>query len=317
MGYLPNEVLAYRPPGINHTPAPGTGRHALQRWRYRDVSHYQRVEKDAGHAYENAPSCSCNHCAAGHPGRRGESLVHHRRNAQCNLQRDPTESCTARHQRIVDAGGEFRRPLVNSTGADNPDTNVGPPFGTTPELKGVYLESAKKRTEALAKVGSEFKTSCKVLGMPTNMVGPYAVEIMQTPTQINWAQEFLRETRRIYLDGRAHPNPEEAPPTFEGHSVARWEGNVLVVETTNIRQETTLGEYGHADDSLGHGPRMIIKERIFINDQGLLQVDGRVEDQDALVKPWQWAPLIFRRAPKGASSWSSSARTAITSRSIP
>ncbi|WP_460108383.1 hypothetical protein [Pseudomonas sp. H1_F01] len=190
-------------------------------------------------------------------------------------------------------------PLVNSTGADNPDTNVGPPFGTTPELKGVYLESAKKRTEALAKVGSEFKTSCKVLGMPTNMVGPYAVEIMQTPTQINWAQEFLRETRRIYLDGRAHPNPEEAPPTFEGHSVARWEGNVLVVETTNIRQETTLGEYGHADDSLGHGPRMIIKERIFINDQGLLQVDGRVEDQDALVKPWQWAPLIFRRAPKG------------------
>lgn len=190
-------------------------------------------------------------------------------------------------------------PLVNSTGADNPDTNVGPPFGSLPELKGVYLDSYKKRTAALAATGSEFKTSCKVLGMPTNMVGPYAVEIMQTPTQVNWAQEFLRETRRIYLDGRAHPNPEEAPPTFEGHSVAHWEGKVLVVETANIRQETTLGEYGHADDALGHGPRMVIKERIFINDQGLLQVDGRVEDPDALVKPWQWKSLTFRRAPKG------------------
>ena len=190
-------------------------------------------------------------------------------------------------------------PLVNSTGADNPDTNIGPPFGTTPELKGVYLESFNKRTEALAAVGSEFKTSCKVLGMPTNMIGPYAVEIMQTPTQINWAQEFLRETRRIYLDGRTPPNPEEAPPTFEGYSVARWEGNVLVVETTNIRQETTLSEYGLADDALGHGPRMIIKERIFINDKGLLQVDGMVEDPDALVKPWHWSSLTFRRAPKG------------------
>lgn len=190
-------------------------------------------------------------------------------------------------------------PLVNSTGADNPDTNIGPPFGSLPELKGVYLESFKKRSEALAAVGSEFKTSCKVLGMPTNMVGPYAVEIMQTPTQINWAQEFLRETRRIYLDGRAHPDPEAAPPTFEGHSTARWEGKVLVVETTHIRQETTLGEYGHADDALGHGPRMVIRERIFINDEGLLQVDGMVEDPDALVKPWRWSPLTFRRAPKG------------------
>ncbi|CAN1600904.1 hypothetical protein [Pseudomonas mediterranea] len=190
-------------------------------------------------------------------------------------------------------------PLVNSTGADNPDTNIGPPFGSLSELKGVYLESFKKRTEALAAVGSEFKTSCKVLGMPTNMVGPYAVEIMQTPTQLNWAQEFLRETRRIYLDGRAHPDPEAAPPTFEGHSTARWEGKVLVVETTHIRQETTLGEYGHAEDALGHGPRMVIRERIFINDEGLLQVDGMVEDPDALVKPWRWSPLTFRRAPKG------------------
>ncbi|MEO8723679.1 MAG: hypothetical protein ABI395_09200 [Sphingobium sp.] len=187
---------------------------------------------------------------------------------------------------------------INSTGADATPSGIGPPFGSMPTLKGKYLESFQKRKKMLEGVGSEFKTSCKVLGMPTVMVGPYAVEVMQTPTQINWAQEYLRETRRFYLDGRSHPDSEENPPTFEGHSTGRWEGDTLVVETVNIRQETTLGESGHADDALGHSPKLRIVERIHLIPGDKLQVDGTVEDADSLIKPWHYT-LAFSRAPKG------------------
>ena len=38
--------------------------------------------------------------------------------------------------------------------------------------------------------------------------------------------------RHIYLDGRAHPSPWT--PTPAGHSVGRYEGNTLVVETTGF-----------------------------------------------------------------------------------
>ncbi|RIV82580.1 hypothetical protein D2V17_14785 [Aurantiacibacter xanthus] len=187
---------------------------------------------------------------------------------------------------------------VTYTGADDVPSSEGPPFGVRPDLKGKYLESYNQRIARNAELGIEFKTSCKILGMPTIMIGPYAVEILQTANQINWAQEFLRETRRIYLDGRDHPDPDEVPATFEGYSTGHWEGAVLVVETSNIRGETTLGEYGHAEDALGHSEQLAFTERMFINAEGLLQVDGVARDPAALVRPWEWA-LTFRRAPAG------------------
>ena len=200
------------------------------------------------------------------------------------------------------APGAGLDPSSRATGSEG-DDSLGeapePLFGTLPEYKGVYLESFKKRNEALSKLGVGFKSTCKLLGMPTMMSSLYAVEILQTPKQINWSQELYKETRRIYLDGRSHPDPEEVPPTFSGSSIGHWEGDVLVVETKHVRQETTLGEFAQAEDAMGHSPLMTIKERIFINGDGMLQVDTVVEDPKALAKPWKLDPIILMRAPKG------------------
>lgn len=185
---------------------------------------------------------------------------------------------------------------VTYTGADDVPAAAGPPFGSVPELKGKYLESYQKRKKKNESLGIEFKTSCKILGMPTVMVGPYAVEILQTPAQINWTQEFLHETRRIYLDGRTSPSAEELPATFEGYSTGKWDGDTLVVETVNIRQETTLGEYSHSEDALGHSEKLRFVERMRIDKDGLLKVEATAEDPDALVRPWHYT-LTFRRAP--------------------
>lgn len=185
-----------------------------------------------------------------------------------------------------------------STGASEEPGETKPPFGSMPEFKGVYLESFQKRSQALKGSGGEFLGTCQPQGMPGIMIGPYAIEIMQTSKQINWTQEFLQETRRIYIDGRKHPDPSKNPPTFAGYSVGRWEGSTLVVDTINIRPETVLGEYGRTADGLGHSERLHIHERFFINKEGVLQVDATLTDPDALVKPWKYS-LTYRRAPKG------------------
>jgi hypothetical protein len=56
-------------------------------------------------------------------------------------------------------------------------------------------------------------------------------EIMAVRTRLRWQAP----ERTIWMDGREHP-PEYAAHTWQGFSTGRWEGNVLVVETTHMKQ---------------------------------------------------------------------------------
>ena len=53
-------------------------------------------------------------------------------------------------------------------------------------------------------------------------------------TSVRMYLSIFENERVIWMDGRAHP-PPEAPHTWMGFSTGRWEGNVLVVETTHIK----------------------------------------------------------------------------------
>lgn len=169
-------------------------------------------------------------------------------------------------------------------------------FPSKPELKGKYLADYEQREQTLARAGIASKMSCSPLGVPALMVAPYANEILQTSKQMNWFQEFPGETRRIYLDGRPHPDPEEYPASLTGHSTGRWDGDTLVAETVNIRTDTTLDEDERSERGLGHSEKMRIVERMRLIGVDRLQIDTTVEDPEALVRPWQYT-LTFNRHP--------------------
>jgi hypothetical protein len=169
-------------------------------------------------------------------------------------------------------------------------------FDTRPQLKGPYLREYQERREADRKAGRDFMVTCKPNGMPALTAGPYADEILQNETQINWFQEFPGETWRIYLDGRPHPNPAEYPATLTGHSTGKWEGDTLVVDTVNIRTDTLLFGQGRSTNHLGHSDQMHIVQRIHLLDKDHLQIKGTVEDPQALVTPWQYT-LTYHRHP--------------------
>ncbi len=74
--------------------------------------------------------------------------------------------------------------------------------------------------------------NCIPNGMPGIMRTPYPIEFIYSPGRVNILIETYSQTRRIYVDGRALP--EDPDPFFNGHSVGRWEGDTLVVDTVGI-----------------------------------------------------------------------------------
>ncbi len=50
--------------------------------------------------------------------------------------------------------------------------------------------------------------------------------------------------RVIYTDGRSHPKPEDLRPTYLGHSIGRWEGDTLVVDSVGFNEKIwVIGSY--------------------------------------------------------------------------
>ena len=62
---------------------------------------------------------------------------------------------------------------------------------------------------------------------------------MQSPGYVTIVNEMIHESRIVPLDGRPHPGP--AIRSHLGDSRGRWEGDTLVVETTNFVDRTGLG----------------------------------------------------------------------------
>ena len=78
-------------------------------------------------------------------------------------------------------------------------------------------------------------TFCADYGVPAMMSlpGSYPIEFIQKGDQLTIIFEVNNETRRIYIGDRQLP-PERRLPSRAGYSAGHWEGDVLVVETTDL-----------------------------------------------------------------------------------
>ena len=74
---------------------------------------------------------------------------------------------------------------------------------------------------------------CEPWGLSRQMFSPHQLEIRglgSDRVELHYGEWDARRT--VYLDGRAHPRGQA--PTRLGHSVGRWDGDTLVIETTGI-----------------------------------------------------------------------------------
>jgi hypothetical protein len=86
---------------------------------------------------------------------------------------------------------------------------------------------------------------CIPAGMPSIALGgaDYPVEILETTNQITILMELHQQVRRISLDWQ---HPGDIFPQRNGHSIGRWEGDVLIVDTIGIRA-VPFGAVPHSD----------------------------------------------------------------------
>ena len=87
---------------------------------------------------------------------------------------------------------------------------------------------------------------CYLPGVPRAMYMPFPFQILQTPTHTSIVYEFDHATRLIYTNGTKHPGPLDF---WMGDSRGRWEGDTLVVDVTNLGDQTWFDNAGnyHSD----------------------------------------------------------------------
>ena len=139
-------------------------------------------------------------------------------------------------------------------------------------------------------------SACLPPGMPRLMSMPYPMGITQNRTQVNIYSEWMEQLRRIFIDGR--PHPEELDPSFIGHSIGQFEGQVLVVDTIGLRGDTLI------DVGMPHSARMRVRERIWLADSDTLRDQITLIDPQAFTQDWATIKT-FRRAPTDTNimSW--------------
>jgi hypothetical protein len=120
------------------------------------------------------------------------------------------------------------------------------------------------------------------------MSGPFPFEIVQTPTQINIAQEAYSQVRRIYV-GKPQATLAEIELGFYGRSVGAWQGATLVVDTIGIK------EYVRFRDT-PHTPQMRVTERLRLVAPDILWDEITIDDPALLATPWT-VTFAYRRMP--------------------
>ena len=189
--------------------------------------------------------------------------------------------------------GEDRRFIVDTFGPH--EAPVGPvprtPDGK-PDFSGVWrplqaVEPGKPDPLPWAESLSEERVANNLKDAPSSRCLPYGItsagrgfgfRIMQNATVL----AFLYEEelpRQIYLDGRKHP--EESLSPFIGHSVGKWEGDTLVVDTVGFNDKTWLDFLGHP-----HTEKLRLTERFQRPDLGHLNVETTIDDPGAYKSPW-------------------------------
>jgi len=93
--------------------------------------------------------------------------------------------------------------------------------------------------------------------------------------------------RMVPLDGRKHTPLQNLDGTYNGESIARWEGDTLVVDTWGFNSATWIDQLG----GYFHSENMHVIER-FQRDGNTLTWTATVEDPDVLLEPWTTTPRI-------------------------
>jgi hypothetical protein len=132
---------------------------------------------------------------------------------------------------------------------------------------------------------------CFLPGVPRAMYLPYPYQIVQGPTKIFMAFEFADASRTIHLD-KVAPYPSIA---YMGFSLGRWEGDTLVVDTSDFTDRTWFDRSGNF-----HSDALKVVERFTLMTRDAILYEATIEDAKVFTRPWKISMPLNRRLDKNA-----------------
>ena len=179
-------------------------------------------------------------------------------------------------------GGSGANPAAPVTGSSNdrPAGREGAPYQPW---------AAQKVLEAFNRRGIDDPTArCLPAGIPrTVMLGLFPQQIVQTPKQVVMLYEYMNVFRSIPLNEK---HPDDLIPSYLGHSVGRWEGDTLVVDTIGFNDKTWLAGAGTF-----HTEALHTVERFTRVDKDQINYEITMEDSNVFTKPWKLTSTLMLR----------------------
>ena len=206
--------------------------------------------------------------------------------------RNPQDEFFLRQAKRIDPGAAPTGPAPR-TPDNKPDLNGlwvgGGPVrniaeGLGPGESVPLLPAARKLKESrVAK--DDPVANCLPTGLPRITTQPW--RILQTPSRFVFLYESNTPNyRQIFMDGRTHPSAQALNPTWFGHSIGRWDGDTLVIDTVGFTDRLWFDFVGHPNTE-----RLHVVERYTRRDLGILENAITIDDPGAYLRPFT---VIFR-----------------------
>ena len=181
------------------------------------------------------------------------------------------------------------RDPVSFSGAWWPKQPEGADFKPDPPLtqaaRVVWDEIRTSMAQGHAVLDST--AACIPPGTPRLMTRVYPIQWIRYEKGYALIHEFGNEVRWIYMDGRKAPQGEDLIPTFNGYSVGRWEGRVLVVETTGFKTQSEGGWPVWIQMGVRVTPALTLIERYRLSSDGKsMEVELTMTDPGTFTQPW-------------------------------
>jgi hypothetical protein len=177
---------------------------------------------------------------------------------------------------------------------------IDPPDGQMPALTPAGEALARQRTRGTFGQGpfddfDDFSLYDRcitrgVLGSLLPVIYGNGLRIAQNPSSVAISYEMIHDTRIIPLDGR--PPLEAGIRQYMGSARGRFEGDTLVVETTNFTDKTSVGVNGGGPPN---SEQLTLTERFTRVDPSMIEYVATVDDPGAYTAPWTIRLMITSR----------------------
>jgi hypothetical protein len=132
---------------------------------------------------------------------------------------------------------------------------------------------------------------CYLPGVPRATYMPHPFQILQSSSQLLIAYQYAGAIRDIHLK-----DPGPAPvDSWMGQSVARWDGDTLVVDVTGLNDQTWFDRAGNF-----HSDALHVVERYTRTSADVITYEATIEDPKVFTRPWKMSLPLYRRQERNA-----------------